>query len=434
MNAIKIVSAVAFFITASALTPFVTTTQPQEEEPGPDDFVADELLVKFKPDVLEERKQQIHKRHGSREKDYLYEIGVYVLTLPRGKSPKGAAREYNLEEDVEFAEPNGFLHPAFVPNDPEFIRAQWNLTRIGVNSAWDVTKGSPSVKIAIVDTGVGWLDHPDLKSKIVGGCDWTTVNPNIPCVAPIDYGPTDQYYHGHGAHVAGTASAATNNGTGIAGVGFNSSLLIEKVCYWQTGYGSLWNYFYGIRYPYDCPYDYVAKGINGAVSHGANVINISLSGNFDSQTVRSAVYNAWNKGAVLTCPAGNEGINIDFAKRYPASYDVCIAVAATNQWDYLAKFSYGGSNWGWQVDVSAPGVQIFSTVDYSYKYYDGTSFAAPHVAGIAALVRAKCPFASNTIIRRNVERGVVDLGNPGRDEIFGWGRVDAAKAVAQPCT
>jgi thermitase len=236
-----------------------------------------------------------------------------------------------------------------IPSDSEFFN-QWGLTKIQAPQAWEIDKGDSSTIIAILDSGID-LDHPDLKDKIVASANFTTSD-------------TLDDKMGHGSHVAGIAAASSNNNSGVAGLACNCSLMSVKVLDDDgKGYAS-----------------WVAEGVRWATDHGANVINMSIVMDTPSRQLENAIDYAWEHGVVIVAAAGNDGSE-DAA--YPAYYSHCISVGATNAGDDLANFSNRG-DW---VDVAAPGVHIYSTLDNGgYGYKSGTSSAAPTVAGLAALL------------------------------------------------
>ncbi len=373
-----------------------------------------EVLVKFKAGTSESEARKVHAQKGGVRKGAVSSIGVEVVAVPRGQE-EAAARSYAADPAVEFAEPNYTVEAFVVPNDPyvstcyntsrDGCLTQWAWAKIGAYDAWDIVTGTASVWVAVVDTGVD-NSHEDLPTLLaqrdfVNGDD----------VADDD--------NGHGTHVAGTIGALTDNGKGVAGLNWSVGLMAAKVLD-RTGSGTLAS---------------VANGIVWAADNGAKVINLSLGTRFASSTLKSAVNYAWNKGAVLACAAGNSGSS---AKTYPAAYDKCIAVAATDENDAKASFSNFGAKW---VDVAAPGVRILSTLpdapgfylNTAYGFYtgydslSGTSMAAPHVAGLAALVWAKGSCLTNTCVRSKIETTADPV--PGTGKYWKWGRINAYKAV-----
>ncbi len=357
-------------------------------------YAPEQILVKFLPDVPEEAKANVHRKHGGRVVDVIPGIDVQIVKIPENKV-KEKVKGYRGEVTVKFAEPDYIAKVILTPNDLYFGK-QWGMVKIQAPEAWDITQGSATVKIAICDTGID-QDHEDIAAKIVANKNFT-VSPTV----------DDRY--GHGTHVAGIAAAITNNAKGVAGVGFNSSLMNVKVL-GDNGTGR---------------YSWVAKGIIWAADNGAKVINLSLGGSSPSATLESAVDYAWSKGAVLVAAAGNN--NTD-APLYPAYYQNCIAVAATDQNDVKASFS----NYGSWVDIAAPGVDIFSTMPnhknkigtLNYGSLSGTSMSAPHIAGVGALLFAKYPGWSNTEVRAKIETST-DITTGFTTHI---GRVNAYKAV-----
>jgi subtilisin family serine protease len=281
--------------------------------------------------------------------------------------------------------------------------------------------------VAVVDSGVS-LGHPDLASKL-----W--VNPDeVPGNGKDDdgNGKVDDvkgwhFFHqwtpggympgenarvddefGHGTHVAGIIAAAANNGAGIAGITWLGAVMPVRVL---DNYGNGW-------------YSDIAAGIVYAAENGAKIINLSLGGAAASTTLCEAVRYAYEKkGALVVVATGNTG----GAVYYPAACEDVLAVAATDRADQRAGFS----NYGAQVDLAAPGVDIYSTWPWLDGYFvmSGTSMAAPHVSGVAALVWSRWPAWSNDAVSRRITETAVDVGSPGWDKYTGWGRLDAAAAV-----
>ena len=362
-------------------------------------FAPDRILVKFKPDTPRNVKAAVHQWHGGKVLDVIQELDVHVIQIPKNKV-KEKVRDYENEAFVEFAEPDYIAFAIFTPNDTYFGN-QWGMPKIQAPEAWDITRGSSTVTIAICDTGID-QDHEDLSGKIVASTNFSgsaTVN--------------DMF--GHGTHVAGIAAAVTNNSKGVAGVGFNSSLMNVKVLD-DNGSGY---------------YSWIASGIKYAADNGAKVINLSLGGYFSSNTLKNAVNYAWNKGCVLVAAAGNDGLSWPL---YPAYYTNCIAVAATDKNDAKASWSNYGNSW---VDVAAPGVDIYSTLPnhqnqigiQNYGSLSGTSMATPHVSGVAALVWATTKYGtSNSVVRSRIQNTADQVGSMWSK--YRIKRVNAFKAVA----
>jgi thermitase len=300
---------------------------------------------------------------------------------------------YSSNARVAYAEPDFVAQALGSPDDPLF-GSQWDMVKVQAPQAWEVTTGSASINIAILDTGVD-LDHPDLANKIISNINFSS-------------SPTVDDVYGHGTHVAGIAAAMTNNGIGVAGLGYSAAIMNVKVM-GDTGTGT---------------YSAIASGIIWAADNGADVINMSLGGSSASSILQDAVNYAWSKGVVVVAAAGNSGST---APMYPACYTDCMAVAATDAIDGKASWS----NYGDWVDVAAPGVCIYSTLkDNNYGYKSGTSMASPHVAGLAALVFATVSDANgdgklNDEVRTRIEANCDDIGLSS----IGHGRINAARAV-----
>lgn len=404
---------------------FVLWTKNQVSAEENKEFAQGEILVKFKESVSPSEAAQVHKKFSGRVKETIPGINVHVVDIGDKKVGE-AVLAYARNGRVEFAEPN-FIASALT--DDTYFDRQWGLNNAGqetcntagdicttgtpdadidVPEAWSLTTGNPDIAIAILDTGID-QDHPDLDDKVAANVNFTTSG-------------TEDDLYGHGTHVAGIAAAETNNAWGVAGVGYNSSLLNVKVL-GDDGSGY---------------YSWIADGIIWAADNGARVINMSLGSGQKSSTLEAAVKYAWNKGVVLVAAAGNSN---NPSRTYPAYYGNCISVAATNNNDTKASFSSYGS---W-VDVAAPGENIYSTfpnhtfslqTKYGranhYDFGSGTSMSTPHVAGIAALVWALEPGLSNQEIRSRIEQTSDPVSGTGNYWI--WGRVNACTAVGGNCS
>jgi thermitase len=311
-------------------------------------YRTDQVLVRFEPGT-EVTAYTSGTFIGARVAQGQDRSGATLFQLPPHVSVDSAIRYFQSFRAVEYAEPNVIYRSTYVPNDPR-LGEQPGLVCMNVFNGWAVNRRGPGVVIAIVDTGVA-TDHPDLVNKLVPGYDFVN----------NDADPRDD--QGHGTHCAGVAAASTDNGVGIAGVGFNARVMPVKVL-GADGFGTLSN---------------VASGIRWAVDNGARIISLSLGSTTDAATLRNAITYAWGQGAVVVAAAGNEATD-QFS--YPAAYPEAIAVAATDNQDRRAGFS----NFGSWVDVAAPGVDVLSTVPGGYARYSGTSMACPAVAGLAALL------------------------------------------------
>lgn len=365
-------------------------------------FSQNEIIVKVKPQFSEENLKPLNNRLKTEIRQKLLMPKTFVLKVPQGKV-KDFQKLLSQYPIFDYVEPNYEMEALEVTNDPSLSK-QWGLYKIQAasesgESAWNVSKGDPSVKIAILDTGID-RNHEDLASKMVVWKNFSS--------SSVD----DKY--GHGTHVAGIAAAVTNNLKGVAGTGYNSTLMSVKVLNDQgSGYIS-----------------WIANGIRWAADNGASVINLSLGGYDSSQTLLDAVNYAWGKNVVIVAAAGNDNIT---SKLYPCAYEKVICVAATDENDNKASFSNYGSSW---IDVAAPGVNIFSTFpNHSYRinkarnydYGSGTSMAAPHVSGLAGLIWSTSYGTNNLSVRSRLEQTTDNISGVG--SYYQFGRINAYRAV-----
>jgi subtilisin family serine protease len=341
---------------------------------------------------------------------------LYTATLRPGVDARAAVALLSATDGVERAELMGIGGVLSVtPDDPDFGQ-QYGLLNTGqviagiaglpgadVNAteAWTITTGDPDTVIAIVDTGVS-QSHPDLQTNV------------LPGFSPLGASWDDDIFISHGTHCAGIASADTNNGVGIAGVGWDCSILPVKV----LG-------FLGTGTEAD-----IAAGIVWAADNGADVISLSLGSPDFGAVLENAVDYAAGLNVVLVAATGNTaGVPI-FA---PARYDATIAVGATDNRDTIASFTTTGP----EMTVTAPGVDVWSTWDTleflgptdGYTLQSGTSMATPHVAGVVGLMLSVNPSLTRQEVQDILQTTSIDLGTPGFDPIYGHGRIDAFEAV-----
>jgi len=346
---------------------------------------------------------------------------TYLMEIGGNRSDfNKALRALQSDPDVEYAEEDKIISVKLTPNDPYFSSSGswgqayydlWGLHTINASAAWDTSTGA-GIVVAVVDTGIDY-NHPDISANVVPGWDFVGASVGNPQQGndPIDH-------FGHGTHVAGTIAAVGNNGIGVIGVAWRAKIMPVKGLD-DSGSGS------------DST---MAPAIEYAANNGADVINASWGGAGTSQTIADAVDYAYNMGLVFVTSAGNDNDNAD--NYYPANLWDVITVAASDPTDALASFS----NWGDKIDVAAPGVDILSLraagtsmgtpLNDDYTRADGTSMAAPHVSGLAALILAAHPEYSNEEVRQAIRISADNLGQPGFDMNFGYGRIDASAAVA----
>ncbi len=327
----------------------------------------------------------------------MWPLDWQVLEVPASEAENVLAALSN-DPSVADATIDYPLELAYQPNDPGFINGdQWNLDKIGADIAWEFSTGR-AVKVAVIDSGID-PNHPDLKGQLIRGYN------------TFDGSDDTSDLCGHGTHVAGIVAAAADNAEGVAGLAFDAALMPIKVI------GD------------DCTgsYSRLMQGILYAVEQDVRIIVITSGGSFKHNGVHDAIKLATDHGVLVVVAAGNRNSATPF---YPGSFEEAFTVAGTN----LDDARYENSNFGNQIDIAAPATTIFSTyyrpdVGSSYAYMTGTSMAAPHVAGVAALVLAAAPETSLAELETVLRQTADDLGAPGWDPNFGWGRVNAWRAV-----
>ena len=352
-------------------------------------------IVVFNKAVNEPARDALIKKFGGvKVKDLNLIEGKAVLLPPKAvvalKKEPGVLR---VDDDIVFyATGKRIAAGKKAPTQPP-ESLQWGVDRIDADLAW-ATSTAAGVKVAILDTGID-LDHPDLGANVKGGIN--TINPRKK--------PDDD--NGHGSHVAGVVAAVRGNGIGVIGVGPNASLYAVKVL-GASGSG----------YASD-----VIEGLDWCIQNGIKVVNMSFGASSDNQSIHDAVIRAYNAGIIMVAAAGNSGPGSDTVS-YPARYNEVIAVAATDSNDAVAPWSSRGP----EVDIAAPGVNIYSTYkNAGYATMSGTSMAAPHVTGAIALKLQVNPLLSPDATRSLV-MGTAEpiLGVP---EEVGAGLIDAEALV-----
>lgn len=397
---ILLLSAALFLLSGdiSHQPPRAVALPPLEQTSEGGGFVPGELLVKPARGAFG-LSAELAMEYPVALKEELAPLGVLRLGVPEGRELEiiGLLRS---DPRVEWAEPNHVRTLMAVPDDRLYRQFQWNLRQMQMEKAWEISTGSQEVLVAVLDTGID-RSHPDLEGKLLPGRDMLNDDPN----------PEDD--SGHGTHKAGVIGALSNNGTGVAGISWGARILPVKVLN-SSGVG---------------PDSVIARGITYAADEGARVINMSFGSSTSSQLLADAVRYATQKGSLLVAAAGNTA-RVDNAVIYPAAYPQVLAVAATDENDEVADFSQHHS----YVGISAPGVHIVSTFwrDAGYGSYvssSGTSDAAPHVSGLAALIWSVNPGLSPAQVKKIIQDTAEDLGTPGNDEYYGTGRINAYKAL-----
>ncbi len=459
-------------------------------------FAPDRLLVRYRDDLAPRAVERAIERSGGRGLGAIGSLGVHLVRIPPGRAEDYLAR-YRADPDVLYAQTDDYRVVAYIPdegNDPgpgagglvlgrEYFTEQWGLDNTGQQhstatgaqvvgtpdadidapQAWDITTGAPSVKIAILDSGI------DCGSvEFIGKC----IEEVSFVGAWSDYGSDPGDYYGHGTHVAGIAAAHTDNGIGVAGVGWNSSLGNLKTCFaYQIDLLPPFGIYQTVGV---CPLSASVAAITHAADNGYHVVNMSyvtdaldVEGDPDGfpgqpNAETDALAYAWSQGVVLVAAAGNYN---DTARVYPAANTEVISVAATNRFDDRASFSTFSTPADHWVSLMAPGDGILSTfreadciflaayLGYPFDpltegcltWQSGTSMASPHVAGAAALawahlfpgqVPATCTSPAgvpcNQVVRSHLVYGADTVG-AGTQNMQAWsqfGRLNAYGALS----
>lgn len=385
-------SIISGLITNLALVGMVMTAISTEFASAHSPYGPGRILVQPVDGVTDTDLNQILSQHGGKSHGKLRSLKVHSVSVPVGAEEKIAAA-LSRHPKIKFAELDQEveLHPD-MGTDDTYYSSEWHLAKIGAPDVWNMVTGS-GVIVAILDTGVN-SSHPDLAPRIVAG-----------------YNTFDNSYdtsdiHGHGTMVAGTVAAVGNNAMGVAGVAWNARIMPMRISDLSGN----------ITY-----YSIVANALTWATDNGARVANISY-GVTQSATVQTAAQYMQSKGGMVVSSAGNSGTVLS-----EANASSILTVSATDANDVLA----GWSSTGPMVDVSAPGVGIWTTTRAGgYGAASGTSFSSPITAGVIALMMSAKPGLSPQKIESILKTTAVDLGTSGPDQQYGAGRVNAAAAVA----
>lgn len=319
---------------------------------------------------------------------------VKTIEVPTGESTSDFINKLEDQPNIVHVEQDYAMNRSATSNDP-YISKQWYHQIIGTKDAWEVTTGSNDIVVAVIDDGID-LHHRDLKKQIISPYD-VVLNSK----SRISIGE-------HGTHVSGIIASTMNNGVGGTGIAPNVKIMPINVF---DGDSAL--------------YSDVITGIQYAIEQDADIINLSLGGTEPSRMLNDAIQRAYKAGILVVAAAGNEGENV---YDYPAAYDHVLAVSATDSSDRITDFS----NYGTDIDLAAPGTDIYSTFPHNqYEFLSGTSMATPVVAGVAALVWSANPSLTNTQIEEYLYQTADDLGPRGKDVYYGNGRINASKAVKE---
>ncbi len=310
----------------------------------------------------------------------LKNLPIAIVDIPRDSIIK-----LKKNKNIDFIEEDG-VWSATMQNLP------WGVDRIDADAVQSKGVTGKGIRVGVLDSGIS--PHEDL--SIAGG--WNFINNTA------NY--NDDF--GHGTHVSGTI-AAINNNLGVVGVAPDVQIYALKVLDSQG----------------NAKWSTIAKAIDWAITNKLQVLNMSFGGNQGSKTVEKALNKAYNSGMILIASSGNTGDTTNVF--YPANYSSVIAVGATDQNNNIAAFS----NRGTKIELVAPGVDIESTYPGNgYRVLSGTSMAAPHVTGVAALLWSIDPKLTNLQVREKLRQSTTDLGLPGLDMVYGYGLVNALLAAS----
>ncbi|MDD3525807.1 MAG: S8 family serine peptidase [Bacteroidales bacterium] len=361
----------------------------------------------------------------------------FTVSLDRKTDLSAALIKLNALDEIEVAEPDYLATTTAIPNDP-FYTQQWAMNNTGqavqygtnnpigtvgvdlnLQAVWDLQTGSEDVVVCILDTGVD-TEHPEFVGRIVPGYDFQFDDDDPNPIPGEDAGA-------HGTACAGIVGASGNNGIGVAGIAWHTKIMPVKVLYDNSGAWSI-----------------IASGITWAADNGADIISMSIGGTSYSSTLEDAVDYAFNLGCTLLAASGNSNNDIGISPSYPAAFSNTICVGALSPCEERKSPNscdgeyWWGSNYGSDMDFLAPGTRNYTTDisgsdgydggDY-YPFFNGTSSACPHAAGIAALMLAENPSLTNVQIRSKMQLSCVDMGAAGKDDDTGYGRIDAFQAL-----
>jgi serine protease len=440
-------------------------------------YVPGRVIVKFRDGVSSARRLSALSATSrtasiSGRPDY---ANFDIVRIDLSEDPAVVAKGLAQQPDVEYAQPAHRVHTQFVPNDPLYKKLQWNLPLIGMERAWDIQpQAGSSIIVAVIDTGVAYSDatlNATLPAFSLDGVQYPALGPvTIPVAAAPQVGsasrfvaPHDFLYNtitpldleGHGTHVSGTIGQLTNDGIGTAGVAFGVRIMPIKVL------ASLWDVLLGGSTVVGGTDDVVARAVRYAADNGAKVINLSLGGpgpSGSSPVMEDAIKYAVGKGVFIAIAAGNDfetGNPVEQPAEIASRVQGAVSVAAVDPARNHAFYSSSGS---W-VELAAPGgsnrgfgdtgfvVQQTFNFNYTdtflmppeqftaprfdvlaYVGYIGTSQATPHVAGLAAMLMQQ-GITSPAAIEAALEKFATDLGDPGRDQLYGFGLIDARKTL-----
>lgn len=355
-------------------------------------YQAEQLIIQFNEETTDRLKKTILRTIQAEELQTIQNGNFTLASVQSGTNLQEAASALKKWKQVESVEPNYKVRTSYIPTDSGYAK-QWYAKKINMNSAWDLSLGLPSIKVAVIDAGIQ-VTHPELKGTIINPFNAVTGSKSLPS-------------NPHGTHVAGIIGASLNN-KGIAGIAPDVKIMPINV--FSGNEADIFT---------------IVDGIDYAVKSGADIINLSLTMEDYTEVLDYSIQSAWKKGILIVAAAGNEDSDIN---QYPAALNHVLGISATTKQDKKADFS----NYGHYIDLAAPGIDIYSTVPLnSYEMMSGTSMAAPVISGVSALILSKNPFLTPSEVIHILQTSSKDLGAVGRDDLYGYGRVDAYKALIQ---
>ncbi|MGD9475713.1 MAG: S8 family serine peptidase [Eubacteriaceae bacterium] len=382
----------------------ILTTLETEAQPEYDDSIDNQIVVIYKNanesvETLDLTTDEVVAGESVSDR-------VDVIELKDQAATDEAIAEISQNPNVLSVEKNGVIEASSLPNDPYILDGSaWQFEKIGMDAIWENLNSSQEIIVAVIDTGLN-TSHPDLAGRITTGYDYMEETTAV----------TD--LSGHGTMVSGCVAAAVNNGIGVSGSAVSANV---KIAPYRTG-----GQYAGDKNLY---ISYIAAAIMAAADRSdVSVINMSFGTYSAYDSISNSVDYAVSKGKLLVASAGNEGSTSNGGKYvYPASYDGVISVAATDSSDGHPSFSQYND----KVDVSAPGSSVYTTTrNGAYGTASGTSFAAPIVAGAAALLMSIDDSLTASDVEILLKDTALDLGSIGKDNYFGYGRIQLDQAVA----
>jgi serine protease len=438
--------------------------------------ITDKLIVRFRDGLsMSERRAALALASPGAVLERPSDADFDVVRLDPSDDSEIAALRLSQRADVEYAQAAHRLHTQLVPNDPLYKSNQWNLPLIDLERAWDIQpQAGSAIIVAVIDTGVAYTNammtttlagftfagvhYPALGRVTIPYAAAPQLAPSSRFVAPRDFvcgGTAPLDFDGHGTHVSGTIGQSTNDGVGTAGVAFNVKIMPVKVL------ASVWDVAFGCAVSDGGSDDDVARGIRYAVDNGARILNLSLGSDGpagSAPVVEDAIRYAVGKGAFVAVAAGNsfeDGNPMQVIAEIASRVDGAVSVAAVDPQKKHAFYSSSGSF----VELAAPGgssrgfgasgaiwQQTFNPdfTDtfllplarfgaprfdvFAYVAYQGTSQATPHVSGVAAMLMQQ-GIVDPAVIEKVLETFATDLGDPGRDPLYGFGLIEARSAL-----